>query len=104
MSHIPKTRHAFFGAVHASVRQFFRDRPEGPLQVDIELTYFNSSSAKALMNLFQAFEEAAEESAKVDINWHFQENDSAIREFGEDFAIDFRSCTFNLKAKAKVES
>jgi hypothetical protein len=67
---------------------------------DLELTYFNSSTAKALMNLFKVLEEAAKHGTEVLINWHFAPDDDAMREFGEDFSQDFHACAFNLCAGA----
>jgi hypothetical protein len=65
--------------------------------VDIGMIYFNSSSAKAIMNLFQLLEEAAEDSIDVTVNWYFDPDDDMMEEMGEDFAADFEAVTFNLK-------
>jgi hypothetical protein len=98
----PEDAARFFGSILGSVREFFGEQRTRAITVEIELSYFNSSSAKALMNLFQALEAAAEAGAEVEINWHYLENDSAMREFGEDFAIDFKCCSFNLRADVQA--
>ena len=91
----PEDASAFFGPLHNALEEFLKGDFEH-LAFDIELAYFNSSSAKALMNLFQLLESAAEEGKKVDVNWVYNEDDDTMQEFGEDFASDMEHLTFNL--------
>jgi hypothetical protein len=92
----PEDAARFFGPLLQAVQDHIAARPGAKLLFDIELVYFNSSTAKALMNLFQLLEDAAEEGSDVLVNWHFASDDDAMREFGEDFAEDFDACIFNL--------
>ena len=71
------------------------------LTVDMRFIYFNSSSAKAIMNLFQMLEEAAEDGKTITINWYFDPEDDMMEEMGEDFAEDFEHATFNLKPETE---
>ena len=68
----------------------------GSYQVDMELFYFNSSSAKFLFDFFEFFEEKAGDGLSVKINWNYREDDDTMLEAGEDFAEDMESCTFEL--------
>lgn len=43
--------------------------------VDIELIYFNSSSSKILMNLFERLEEYAERAKNIAVNWIYDKKD-----------------------------
>ncbi|HEY0838060.1 MAG TPA: DUF1987 domain-containing protein [Azospirillum sp.] len=85
----------FFGPVFAALRGFLAE-PGDAVRFDIELVYFNSSSAKALMNIFQMLEAAARDGRAITVNWRFEPGDDAMREFGEDFSEDLESVTFNL--------
>lgn len=66
------------------------------LQVDFDLTYFNSSSAKALMRLAQILDDHAGEGVAVEVNWHYPSDDEALQEFGEDLAEDMAAATFRF--------
>lgn len=92
----PEDAAAFFGPLLQSLREFLGGLDGGAVVMDIEMSYFNSSSAKALMNLFLLLEKAAQEGVSVTINWRYHEGDDTILESGEDFAEDFEKAVFNL--------
>jgi hypothetical protein len=92
----PEDAARFFGPLLQAVQDFIAAGPQHPLVFDLTLAYFNSSTAKALMNLFEMLERAAAGGASVTVNWHFASDDDAMREFGEDFSLDFSACRFNL--------
>lgn len=62
-----------------------------------ELIYFNSSSVKILMNLFEMLEEAAEAGNYITIRWHYQDGDETIEEFGEEFGEDIEHAKFEMQ-------
>ena len=64
--------------------------------VDIELYYFNSSSAKFLFDFFEFLEDSAEEGKKIRINWRYRAEDDTMLEAGEDFQEDITACEYNL--------
>jgi len=100
----PENAAAFFGPLLQAVREHFADGGRDPTEVEIDLVYFNSSSAKALMTLFQLCEEAAEGGRPVVVRWWHGADDETIREFGEDFAEDFVHATFELREKEETPS
>jgi hypothetical protein len=68
----------------------------GEYQVDLELFYFNSSSAKFFFDFFEFFEEKAEAGVSVSVNWNYRADDDTMLEAGEDFAEDMIKCKFTL--------
>ena len=64
--------------------------------VDIELYYFNSSSAKFLFDFFEFLEESAEGGKAITINWRYRAEDDTMQEAGEDFEEDLTTCTYNM--------
>lgn len=92
----PEDAAAFFGPLQQALREFLPQLDDVPFVVDLELSYFNSSSAKALMNMFMLLEQAAAAGHSVRINWHFHPDDDTMAEFGEDFAEDFKHAGFAL--------
>ncbi len=89
-----------FGPVVGALREHLAESGTAPLHLDIELVYFNSSSAKVLMNIFQMLEEAARQGRPVTVDWHYEAEDDAMREFGEDFSEDLEHVAFNLREAA----
>jgi hypothetical protein len=59
--------------------------PMAEITFDVMLEYFNTSSAKCLIEMFKKLERFDTLNSKVVINWYFQKDDDQIREAGEDF-------------------
>ena len=66
---------------------------------NFEIIYFNSSSSKILMDIFDMFEEACENGKSIIINWIYDDDNDAALEYGEEFAEDLEFVTFNLVEK-----
>lgn len=66
------------------------------LTFDCELKYFNSSTAKMLLNILMLMDKAASENKKVTVNWITTEDNEINIECGEDFSEEVSSLTFNL--------
>lgn len=94
----PEDAAGFFGPLFEALKTHLADSGDSAPQINvhIELTYFNSSSAKALMNLFQLLEEAAGNGRPVHIAWRYHAEDDTMAEFGEDFSEDFQHAAFTL--------
>jgi hypothetical protein len=69
---------------------------EGAYVVDIELYYFNSSSAKFLFDFFEFLEESAEGGKSITVNWRYRAEDDTMQEAGEDFEEDVSACSYNM--------
>ncbi|WP_298372488.1 DUF1987 domain-containing protein [Azospirillum sp.] len=87
----------FFGPVFTALRAYLAESDDRPIRFDMELLYFNSSSAKVLMNIFQMLEAVAKLGRPVSVIWSYEENDESMRELGEDFAEDLRHVAFSLR-------
>jgi hypothetical protein len=92
----PEDAAAFFGPVYQSLKDYVAALRGGDVRFDLRMNYFNSSSAKALMRMFQLLEDAAAAGNRVSIRWHFSPDDDTMQEFGEDFAQDFSHARFEL--------
>jgi hypothetical protein len=94
----PEDASTVFGPIFAALEKYL-DQAEGKdIRFDFELIYFNSSSAKALMNMFQLMDKAAARGARIEVNWVYAHDDETMKEFGEDFSEDLENVTFNLVA------
>lgn len=94
----PEDASTVFGPIFAALERFLAEKDGGAVRFDFELIYFNSSSAKALMNMFQLLDKAAERGIAIAVNWVFAPEDETMKEFGEDFSEDLEHVQFNLVA------
>lgn len=92
----PENVSKFYGPVFDALQTYLNSLKGEAVTVDVELIYFNSSSVKAIMNLFDMLENAAKSGNPITVNWHYHEEDDTILEFGEEFAEDLQHVTFNL--------
>jgi len=99
----PEDAAAFFGPLLEAMGKYLAQAAGHSVVLDMRMSYFNSSSAKAFMNLFQMLEEAARKGVEVTINWRYHPEDDTMEEFGEDFAEDFDHASFNLLPDDEVE-
>ncbi len=95
----PENTTQFYEAVFAWLENFLEELQTEEVALNIELIYFNSSSSKVLMDLFDTLEEASEDDKNITVNWIYDEDNEASLEYGEEFAEDMESLTFNLVEK-----
>jgi hypothetical protein len=55
------------------------------------LLYLNTSSIKAMMDIFDLLEAAHQEGKSVAVNWHYDRRNERVVELAEEFKED---CTF----------
>lgn len=53
----------------------------------LDLEYFNSSSAKFLFDIFAHLRDLNTDGIPVDIEWYYDEEDTDLREAGEDLSL-----------------
>jgi len=75
----------FFTPVEAWINEYIKT-PADLTCVDINLEYFNSASAKAIIHLLQLVTYVQLKHKKFIFNWFYEEGDEDILERGEYFA------------------
>jgi len=93
----PENSDEFFRPVMDALQAYIASGASDKISFLFKLIYFNSSSARVLMKLFELLDEAAE-SRSVEIEWHYHEEDDTMEEFGEEFAEDMENASFQLKS------
>ncbi|MBF0572249.1 MAG: DUF1987 domain-containing protein [Desulfamplus sp.] len=93
----PENSSKFYTPVFAWLKEYLALPYLKNIIIDIEMSYFNSSSSKILMNIFEMLDESAEDGKSVVINWLYQEDDDTSLECGEEFKEDISTnVIFNL--------
>ena len=92
----PEDTKKFYDGPIAQVCDFLAQKHEGPVLCKFKLKYFNSSSAKVLMDLYMAIESSAEDGNEVKVEWHFIADDDNMKELGEEFSEELSNAKFEL--------
>jgi len=96
----PEDVNAFFGPLMDQLESHFENQDAADILFTFELIYFNSSTAKILMGLFDMFDQAAESGNKVIVEWCYEEDDDNMEELGEEYGEDLEHADFVLKKVA----
>lgn len=92
----PENAAAFYGQILNQLTQYLSSIARQNIEVNVELKYFNSSSTKILLRLFELLNEAVVNADNdVTLNWYHDEDDDTILEFGEDLHSDYELLNFN---------
>jgi hypothetical protein len=87
---------AFYEPVFEWIEQYTSNPKD--TTVNVELKYFNSSSAKVLLTLFKSLAVIKENNFQLTVNWTYKEDDEDIMDSGLDFA-KLSGLEFNLIEK-----
>ena len=88
----------FFGPLIDSLSRYLASDDLKSAEMNFELIYFNSSTAKVLMSLFDLFDQTAARGVSVTVNWLYDPEDETMQELGEELAEDLEHARFNLIA------
>ena len=86
----PEDVSVFYGPVITSINNLSL-APQGSLRVEMELSYINSSSIKAMYRIFEGIESYRKTGSVVNVVWKSDKDDDIMQELGEDFK-DVRNC------------
>ncbi len=92
----PENASRFYTPVVQWIRDFVNGTDVRKIRVDIEIVYFNSSTSKVLLNIFDILEDAVEGGRDVTVNWRCSKDNESALECGEEFREDLESLPFNI--------
>ncbi|SDE62686.1 DUF1987 domain-containing protein [Rhodospira trueperi] len=93
----PEDVNAFYAQIVDALEQHLANQKDATIRLDIELIYFNSSTAKVLMELFELMESSAARGNDVMISWQYEEDDDNMEELGREFAEELEHAKFTMK-------
>ena len=94
----PENTFEFYAPMMEWIKEYFDTCAADTTTVNVEITYFNSSSSKLFFDFFDLLEEASEDNEIV-INWIYDEENESAEEAGEDFMEDFEDLDIELVIK-----
>ena len=86
----PENSFEFFGPVIAWIETYLRDS-QAPLRLELRLVYMNTSSVKAMMDIFDLLEEAHGRGRQVSVDWFYDPRNERVLDLADEFRED---CTF----------
>ena len=81
---LPENTVKFFEPVMKWIEEY-KKQPEDKTYIDMNFIYFNTSSAKIILEVLQEFDYIHREGKEVKIIWHYMEDDYDIKEAGEEY-------------------
>jgi hypothetical protein len=94
----PENTFEFYAPMMDWIKEYFETSAAPTTTINMEITYFNSSSSKLFFDFFDILEENNDEHDIV-INWIFDEENESAQEAGEDFIEDFEDLNIKLVTK-----
>jgi len=94
----PENTFEFYEPMMTWVSDYFANEAKETTTVNLEITYFNSSSSKLFFDFFDLLEDNKDDN-KIEINWIYDEENESAEEAGEDFIEDFEDLNIKLVTK-----
>ncbi len=95
----PADADAFYQQLIKWLDDYKKAGPEKPIVFEVKMEYFNTASAKLLLDIFFKLEDINEEGYPVTIKWYALEEDEDMQEAGEEFEeiveLDFEFIEYN---------
>ena len=92
----PENSFEFFTTVISWIEDFLTQKTE-PLTLELGLIYMNTSSVKAMMDIFDLLEEAHGQGRQVSVNWYYDPRNERVVDLAEEFRED---CSFSFEIAA----
>lgn len=90
----PENSFEMFGDIIAWVEGYLADS-DHPLRVDLRIVYMNTSSVRAMLDIFDLLEEAHQQGRDVTVNWYYDPRNERVVSLADEFKEDC-SFTFNI--------
>ena len=92
----PENAAKFYAPILAWIADFAQ-RPDSPaIVLECDILYFNSSTSKILMNLFDTLESCVLKGKDIAVRWFCREDNETAVECGEEFREDLDSLPFEI--------
>lgn len=89
----PENASEFFEKVISWIKNYIAF--SNPITLNFQFNYFNTSTSKAIMDIFEILDEYHRNNGKVMVNWYYESDDEDIYESGMEF-IDNLSLPYKM--------
>jgi hypothetical protein len=92
----PENTYEIFDGIISWV-QTFLELTDRPLRVELQMSYLNTSSIRAMIDIFDRLERASMDGRDISVLWLYDSRNPRSAELGEEFREDY---TFNFDINA----
>jgi hypothetical protein len=92
----PENSAKFYAPVLAWLNEYVAELDNRRITVDFKIVYFNSSTAKVLLTIFDILEDAVRHGKNIVVNWTCDPKNETAMECGEEFKEDLTVLPFNI--------
>ena len=92
----PENSFEFFGDVIAWIERYLKES-SAPLRLELHLVYMNTSSVKAMMDIFDILEDAHRGGRQVSVDWFYDPRNERVLDLADEFRED---CSFPFQIAA----
>jgi hypothetical protein len=86
----PENSFEFFAEVIAWVESYLAEQ-QRPLRLELNLVYMNTSSVKAMLDIFDMLEDAHGQGREVSVAWYYDPRNERVVDLADEFKED---CSF----------
>ena len=94
----PENTYEIFDNIIGWVEEFLHSGSR-PLKIELRLNYLNTSSIRAMIDIFDRLQNAADQGKEIAVSWFYDSRNPRSAELGEEFMEDY---TFNFSIEAVV--
>ncbi|NQU64513.1 MAG: DUF1987 domain-containing protein [SAR324 cluster bacterium] len=95
----PENTAEFYAPVFKWLEEYLAQLQDDAVTINIEINYFNSSSSKVLMDMFDMFETVVIAGKSLTLNWIYDRENESVLEYGQEFQEDLEVLKLNLVEK-----
>ena len=92
----PENSFEFFYQVIDWIERYLNES-EVPFHLELRLVYMNTSSVKAMMDIFDLLEDAHGRGRQVSVNWYYDPRNERVLDLADEFRED---CSFPFEIAA----
>lgn len=93
----PENSFEFFGPIIDWLERFLKAPPVPLLRLELRLVYMNTSSVKAMMDIFDLLEDAHKQGFPVCVDWYYDPRNERVMSLADEFRED---CSFPFQIAA----
>lgn len=92
----PENAAKFYEPVMNWIKEYLKLVGEEETKVEFEIIYFNSSTSKIFMTIFNILDEEVRNGKNIKVDWIASEDNDIAIECGEEFKEDLEFVPFNI--------
>lgn len=95
----PENTFQFYKPIITWMEEYLSQLNADPFVLNMNVGYYNSSSAKVFINIFTMLENMSHSGKSIIVNWYYDIEDEDAAEDGEEYKMGMELTPFNIIAK-----